>query len=360
MRLVLRRYYNWKNANNPKNHLNKYFSKRKCKIERNKIYNYKILFIIFINIINIITQFIIINTVNYYNLPINPNKKDYSLYRFSIVQRLQCPNCGFFSFYMLHLGCLKKCLSMGYIPIIDLKSFPNAYNNGNTSIINPWENFFYQPYNYTLEEVKLYAKNITFFECIPEVFRPEEKKLYYNKNLINFWHNLEQKYMPLKREIIKESIDIMKALFGNSTNVLGVKMRGTDYISVRPRGHSIQPQIESVISDVKMMDQKYKYDFIFFATEDEMQKKKFVPEFGNKLKLLNPNVTINYDYNNPNMINLNEKIYGNIEYIKNYVLNIIILSKCLDIITTRCNGAAAIFILTNGFRHTKIYNLGEY
>ena len=60
------------------------------------------------------------------------------------------------------------------------------------------------------------------------------------------------------------------------------------------------------------------------------------------------------------MINLNEKIYGNIEYIKNYVLNIIILSKCLDIITTKCNGAAAIFILTKGFRNSKIYNLGEY
>ena len=49
---------------------------------------------------------------------------------------------------------------MGYIPIIDLKSFPNAYNKGNTSIMNPWEFFFIQPYNYSLEEVKLYAKNI--------------------------------------------------------------------------------------------------------------------------------------------------------------------------------------------------------
>ena len=132
------------------------------------------------------------------------------------------------------------------------------------------------------------------------------------------------------------------------------------YISRRPKGHSIQPNIERVISDVKIMDEKNKYDFIFFATEDEIIKKRFIPEFGNKLKLLNPNITINYNYNKPYMINLNEKIYGNIEYIKNYVLNIIILSKCLDIITTKCNGAAAIFILTKGFRNSKIYNLGEY
>ena len=34
------------------------------------------------------------------------------------------------------------------------------------------------------------------------------------------------------------------------------------------------------------MDEKNKYDFIFFATEDEIIKKRFIPEFGNKLKLL--------------------------------------------------------------------------
>ena len=166
--------------------------------------------------------------------------------------------------------------------------------------------------------------------------------------------------MPLKKEIIEESNSIMKQLFGNSTNILGVKVRGTDYISLKLKGHSIQPKIEKVILDVKMMDEKNKYDFIFFATEDEIIKKKFIPEFGDKLKVLNPKIKINYNYNNTYMINLNENIYGNIEYIRNYVLNTIILSKCLDIITSRCSGATGIFILTNGFRNTKIYNLGEY
>jgi hypothetical protein len=249
---------------------------------------------------------------------------------------------------------------MGYIPIIDLKSFPNAYNKGNTSIMNPWEFFFIQPYNYTLEEVKLYAKNIKYYKCTGKENRPREKKIYYNKNSIFFWHNFEEKFMPLKKEIIEESNSIMKQLFGNSTNILGVKVRGTDYISLKLKGHSIQPKIEKVILDVKMMDKKYKYDFIFFATEDEIIKKKFIPEFGDKLRVLNPKVKINYNYNNTYMINLNENIYGNIEYIRNYVLNIIILSKCLDIITSKCTGATGIFILTNGFRNAKIYNLGEY
>ena len=89
-------------------------------------------------------------------------------------------------------------------------------------------------------------------------------------------------------------------------------------------------------------------------------KKNLFQNLENKLRLLNPNVNVQYNYKKKEKINLNENIYGNIEYIKNYVLNIIILSKCLDIITSRCSGAAGIFIITNGFRNIKIYNLGLY
>ena len=118
--------------------------------------------------------------------------------------------------------------------------------------------------------------------------------------------------------------------------------------------------MEQVILDVKEMDEQYNYDFIFFSTEDELIREKFIPNFGKKLKMLNPKTKINYNYTEKDFINLNKNINGNIEYIKNYVINTIILSKCLDIVTNRCSGTAGIFILTNGFRHTKIYNLGEY
>ena len=45
---------------------------------------------------------------------------------------------------------------------------------------------------------------------------------------------------------------------------------------------------------------------------------------------------------------------------KNYLLNIIILSKCLDFVSSKASGAAGVFILTNCFRHIKIYDLGLY
>ena len=76
--------------------------------------------------------------------------------------------------------------------------------------------------------------------------------------------------------------------------------------------------------------------------------------------MLNPNVAIKYSNKDKYEINSHKNIYGNLSYSKNYLLNIIILSTCLDIITSKCNGAAAIFIFSNGFRHIKIYDLGIY
>ena len=142
-------------------------------------------------------------------------------------------------------------------------------------------------------------------------------------------------------------------MFGKSKNILGVKIRGTDYVKKRPRGHSVQPNVDQVISDVKNFDLKYNYDFIFFASEDELIKKKFIPEFKDKLKILNPD-------DDRYMIKFRDKQYEHLNYVKNYLFNILILSKCLDLISSASSGAVGIIILTKGFRHFLIYNLGFY
>ena len=50
----------------------------------------------------------------------------------------------------------------------------------------------------------------------------------------------------------------------------------------------------------------------------------------------------------------------NKEYNKIYLLNIIILSKCLDFLAARTTGSIGVFVLTKGFRNYKVYNLGHY
>ena len=199
---------------------------------------------------------------NEYRLPFKKRINDYKNKKFVIFHRPECPTCGLFSFFIIHLGCIHKFLLKGYIPIVDLQSFNNIYNRGNKSMYNPWELFFCQPFNYSLEEVKKYAKNIKYLNCGGGgLFKPDEINIYYNNYHINFWKNISNKYMPVKDEIMHEVKIIIKKLFGKSKNILGVKIRGTDYVKERLRGHSVQPNVEQVISDVKKFDLKYNYDF---------------------------------------------------------------------------------------------------
>ena len=80
---------------------------------------------------------------------------DFQKEHFIILRRSNGFFCGLFSYYSVHLGCIILYLSKGLIPIIDVSSFSNIFNNfipSNDS--NPWEILFNQPFNYTLAEVK--------------------------------------------------------------------------------------------------------------------------------------------------------------------------------------------------------------
>ena len=278
---------------------------------------------------------------------------------FAIITR-NCSLCGLFSFYVVYLGCIHKYLLEGYIPIIDIKSFPNVINGFNESKFNYWELFFNQPFGYNLELVLKKAKNIKYIICDDCSPRPDSDSIVFNMPKKHFWHNFANQYISIKSEIISLSRKIMCRLFKNSHNILGVLTRGTDYISKRPKGHPIPPNVTDLIMDVKKMDDKYNYEYIFFSTEDEKIREEFSKNFNNKLKQIKQKYKIEYDYSEKNYLNLNENIKGNLEFNKIYLLNIIILSKCLDIITAKCSGATGIFILTDGFRNIKTYNLGFY
>ena len=81
-------------------------------------------------------------------------------------------------------------------------------------------------------------------------------------------------------------------MFKGSDNVLGILIRGTDYIAKKPKYHPIQPKAEIVLNDTKEMNNKNKYDFIFIATEDDLIRKKFIKEFGDNLKYIGGNKNI--------------------------------------------------------------------
>ena len=284
--------------------------------------------------------------------------------QFAILSRTNCEACGLFSYYIVHLGCIITYLDEGYIPIIDVGSFSNVFNGYNETYINdsnPWELFFNQPCGYSLNQVKQNPNNIIkYFECECNDNMPSEKEVYSNQTLLKYYRDIANKYMSVKKGIIDESNILWNKLFNNSTNVLGILARGTDYTSIHPSGHSIPASAEKSINDTKIMDEKYKYDYYFLATEDNNIREKFKKEFKDKVKFLLPEKIFEYDYEDANYLTYYQEVFGNLKYQKTYLMSMILFSKCVDVITSRTSGAAGGYILSKGFRHDLVYYLGEY
>jgi hypothetical protein len=281
---------------------------------------------------------------------------DFENSTFGIVSRADCSSCGLFSYYSVHLGCILTYLSQGYIPIIEVGSFVNVFNNYTADEkSNPWEILFNQPFGYTLEEVKKNAKKIEQLSCSWTNMAPAEGHIYQSQLTLDFYRYMSKKYMSIKKEIMDEADLKWKQLFANSKNVLGVLGRGTDFVFLKPGGHSIPPSTEKMIQDVKNMDKKNKYDWIYLATEDDMIRHKFIQSFGTKLKMIqNKNIFYEGGY-----IGNNKNLHG-IEFQKLYLISMIILSKCIDIVAARCSGAMGAFIFSEGFRETIVYFLGQF
>ena len=55
----------------------------------------------------------------------------------------------------------------------------------------------------------------------------------------------------------------------------------------------------------------------------------------------------------------NKNLQG-IEFQKIYLLSIITLSQCIDVILARCNANLGVFFFSEGFRESKLYSLGNY
>ena len=49
-----------------------------------------------------------------------------------------------------------------------------------------------------MEEVLKNVKHIVYIKCDEGIYRPDERIIYYNNDLIKFWNHLGKKYIPIK------------------------------------------------------------------------------------------------------------------------------------------------------------------
>ena len=106
----------------------------------------------------------------------------------------------FYSYYIVHLNCIINYLKHGYIPILETGSFINFFIGKHLPSHNPWENFYNQPCGYTFDEV-VRKKDVEIFEyvCVGDI--PDEKMVYNNSIMWDYHHQIQNKYMSIKKEV---------------------------------------------------------------------------------------------------------------------------------------------------------------
>lgn len=171
------------------------------------------------------------------------------------------------------------------------------------------------------------------------------------------WKNIYQKNIRLNAEvkkIVRSKVAELQ-MEDEDLRICGVHCRGTDYLSLKPTNHPIQPSTEEVIEKTRKVMTEHSCDKVFLATEDALIAKKFASAFGNKLVMAYPPYE---EYEDGEFfIRKDMSLYqSGLEYL----CTLEILSSCTCIIGTACGGSMMAALMANNPEYEYYFWLGLY
>lgn len=273
---------------------------------------------------------------------------------------------GLFSNVLVFIEQIDYAIKKGYIPVIDMKNYNNSYlYKDEIGVINAWEYYFEQPFSfmdanrYSLETA-YNSQNVILNngEVLDTMHFMDPLFLQEGLNL-RYWQNIYKKYIRINKKS-QEYIDIQyNKLIHDEDRVLGVFCRGTDYRSLRPYGHPIQPDINDVLSKTATALKEWNCNKLFISTEDYDIYTIFKNHFG-EIVIANEREYVE---------NIGNSLVTQITHHRNddkylqgleYLTSLVILSKCNCIIASSTSGVAGTVLMNEGFEQTYFYNLGYY
>ena len=190
--------------------------------------------------------------------------------------------------YFYVLSHLQYARVKGWVPVVDQLNYP-VYNSQSSPINgtkNAWEYFWEQPGEVTLDEAYrsnnvVLSKRSWFWEWDIGY----DAARYKDKNTVAFYSELAAmaKLNEETRDHIAKAAD---DLLPKGKKVLGVNVRiggHSAHSAKHGEGHPIQPELEELISDVKLIAQSLKADCIFVSSDTEYAVDRFKAYFGNNL-----------------------------------------------------------------------------
>ena len=275
---------------------------------------------------------------------------------FYIIRRANS-KVGLFSLVMTTLGHINYAVGKGYIPIVDL-SYDSPKCQKNVGRINVWELYFEQPCGYSIKDINN-SKNVILSNGIIDNKIPYPGGGIANDTEeLKKWKQVTDKYLIVREEIQKEADNLADIMFGEN-KILGVLIRGTDYVNARPPKHPIQPTVEQVVSKIDEVLKKMKCEHIYLATEDETIFRQVKRKYGEKVVSMDVKRYITQGNQNINDVRKeNEENVCSME--QQYLINILLLSKCHYLVAGNAGGTQGALLLNDKYEYRYVYDLGTY
>lgn len=278
---------------------------------------------------------------------------------FYIIRRA-IPDVGLFSNYIVFAGHIRYALSKGWLPVVDMQNYPNAYlEPEQLGKINAWEYYFCQPLGIGLETA-YNGDNVILSNGGAHSF-PSGNTDYFNDKdgVLTEWRMLVKLgLLKIQPKLYEEINSLREKLFAPEDRVLGVHLRGTDYNAARPYQHPIQPPIEYALTKVVEKLNEWRCNKIFLATEDKFIAQTVKNVFGNFCVMLDKEFI---NYSGTQAVSQFHTERENDHYLKGkeYLTEMVILSTCNCLVAGRTSGTVGVAMMKK-FENIYTFNLGRY
>lgn len=272
-------------------------------------------------------------------------------------------NAGLFSYFLTALSGMKYAFDRGWVPVIDMQTLPNIYLDPNeVGVKNAWEYYFEQPCGLSLKDVEnacdvVITKDFDWPDLPPADIDFLKKR----DGRLSYWQDIANKYIKIKPHVEKQVNDYVENVFQDSTDkILGVFIRGSDYLRLHPLNHTVQPTKERAVSDTIRLIGEYGFSKVFLVTEDKLVQTAFQNHLGEHLVLKEQNLV---EYTGryigdcrPQLERKHERYLSGLDYL----VNVLILCRCRFLLASRASGSVGAAILCNQPQTRWYYDLGVY
>lgn len=180
---------------------------------------------------------------------------------------------------------------------------------------------------------------------------------------MNCEHNVAKRwlfdqYIDFTDEVEACCEKVLKTI--DPSKCLGLYLRGTDYVRMRPLGHPIQPMLSDVEKEISRIMSEEELPYIFLVTEDYSIVQQVKSLYGKSVLTIDDDVYCK-DYKDGYLRSTIEE-NGNLDRANmTYLVKEIVLSKCAALVAGRTNGSSFACALNGGqYKQKFIFDKGYY